>query len=117
MSEETLFTKIINGNIPAEILFEDDHCICIRDINPQAPTHVLVIPRKPLPRLVDATEDDKALLGHLMLKVGEIARELGIERAFRVVINNGESAGQTVFHLHLHILGNTTFDEGSLGIG
>ncbi|WP_185236617.1 histidine triad nucleotide-binding protein [Teredinibacter franksiae] len=116
MSEETLFTKIINGNIPAEILFEDDHCICIRDINPQAPTHVLVIPRKPLPRLVDATEDDKALLGHLMLKVGEIARELGIERAFRVVINNGESAGQTVFHLHLHILGNTTFDEGSLGI-
>ena len=117
MSEETLFTKIINGNIPAEILFEDDHCICIRDINPQAPTHVLVIPRKPLPRLVDATEDDKALLGHLMLKVGEIARELGIERAFSVVINNGESAGQTVFHLHLHILGNTTFDEGSLGIG
>jgi len=117
MSEETLFTKIINGNIPAEILFEDDHCICIRDINPQAPTHVLVIPRKPLPRLIDATEDDKALLGHLMLKVGEIARELGIERAFRVVINNGESAGQTVFHLHLHILGNTTFDEGSLGIG
>ncbi|WP_075186892.1 histidine triad nucleotide-binding protein [Teredinibacter haidensis] len=116
MSDETLFTKIINGDIPADILFEDEHCICIKDIHPQAPTHVLVIPRKPLPRLCDATQEDKVLLGHLMLQVGEIARKLGIDEAFRVVINNGAGAGQQVFHLHLHILGNKTFDEGSLGM-
>jgi len=116
MSEETLFTKIINGEIPADILYEDEHCICINDINPQAPTHVLLIPRKPIPRICDAVDSDKILLGHLMLSVGEIARKLGIEEAFRVVINNGESAGQTVFHLHLHILGNSTFSEGSLGM-
>ncbi|TVZ39785.1 histidine triad (HIT) family protein [Alteromonadaceae bacterium 2753L.S.0a.02] len=116
MSEPTLFTRIINGEIPADIVYQDDQCICIKDIHPQAPTHVLVIPRKPIPRLVDATEDDKALLGHLMLSVGEIARHLGVDEAFRVVINNGEAAGQTVFHLHLHILGNKTFAEGSLGM-
>lgn len=115
MPEETIFTKIINGDIPSEKIFEDDKCICIRDVSPQAPTHVLVIPRKPIPRLVDANEDDQALLGHLMVKVGEIARQLGVDDAFRVVINNGESAGQTVFHLHLHILANKTFSEGSLG--
>ena len=102
MAEETLFTKIINGDIPADILYEDDQCICIRDIQPQAPTHVLVIPRKPIPKLAEASQDDKALLGHLMLAVGDIARKLG--------------AGQTVFHLHLHILANKTFEEGSLGM-
>ncbi len=116
MSEETLFTKIINGDIPTDKVYEDDQCICIKDISPQAPTHVLIIPRKPIPRLVEATEEDKALLGHIMLKVGDIARQLGIDEAFRVVINNGEAAGQTVFHLHLHILANKTFSEGSLGM-
>ncbi len=116
MSEETLFTKIINREIPADIVYEDDQCICIRDIHPQAPTHVLVIPRKPIPRLADATPQDKALLGHLMLKVSEIASILGVEEAFRVVINNGKAAGQQVFHLHLHILANKTFDEASLGM-
>lgn len=116
MSEETLFTRIINRDIPADIVYEDDHCICIKDIHPQAPTHVLVIPRKPIPRLADATEDDKLMLGHVMLAVGDIARSLGVEEAFRVVINNGEAAGQTVFHLHLHILANKTFAEGSLGM-
>ena len=78
MAEETLFTKIINGDIPADILYEDDQCICIRDIQPQAPTHVLVIPRKPIPKLAEASQDDKALLGHLMLAVGDIARKLGV---------------------------------------
>ena len=116
MSEETIFTKIINGDIPAEIVYQDDLCICINDISPQAPTHVLVIPKKPIPRLADATEEDKALLGHLMLSVGDIAKQLGVDEAFRVVINNGEAAGQTVFHLHLHILANKTFSEGSLGM-
>ncbi|PCK02932.1 MAG: histidine triad nucleotide-binding protein [Alteromonadaceae bacterium] len=116
MAEETIFSKIINGDIPADILYQNDVCICIKDINPQAPTHVLVIPRKPIPRLVDASEEDKALLGHLMLSVGEIAKQLGVEDAFRVVINNGEDAGQTVFHLHLHLLANTKFSEGSLGM-
>jgi len=116
MSEETLFTKIINGDIPAERLYEDEHCICIKDINPQAPTHVLVIPRKPIPKLSDATDEDKFLLGHLMLCVGDIARKMGVEDAFRVCINNGEAAGQTVFHLHIHILAGKTFSEGSLSM-
>ena len=112
MTEDTIFTKIINGDIQSEKLYEDDHCICIKDISPQAPTHLLVIPRKPIPRLVDATEDDKALLGHLLLSVGDIAREVGVDEAFRVIINNGANAGQTVFHLHLHILAGQTFTEG-----
>lgn len=115
MSEETLFTKIINGDIPAEIVYEDEHCFAIRDIAPKAPTHLLVIPRKPIPRLVDASSEDKALLGHLMLAVGDIAKQAGVDEAFRVVINNGAGVGQTVFHLHLHILGNKTFSEDSLG--
>ncbi|MDX2350249.1 MAG: histidine triad nucleotide-binding protein [Porticoccus sp.] len=114
MSEETLFTKIINGDIPAEIIYEDEHCFAIRDIAPKAPTHLLVIPRKPIPRLVDASSEDKALLGHLMLAVGDIAKQAGVDEAFRVVINNGAAVGQTVFHLHLHILGNKAFSEDNL---
>ncbi len=112
MSEETIFTKIINGEISSEKLYEDDQCICIRDISPQAPTHILLIPRKPIPRLADASEEDKALLGHLMLKAGDIAKELGVDDAFRLIINNGANAGQTVFHLHLHILAGKAFSEG-----
>ena len=115
MSEETLFTKIISGDIPADIVYEDEHCFAIKDIAPKAPTHLLVIPKKPIPRLVDATPEDKALLGHLMLAVGEIAKKAGVDEAFRVIINNGEGVGQTVFHLHLHILGNKVFSEDSLG--
>ncbi len=116
MSEKTIFSKICDGEIPAEILYQDEHCFCIKDINPQAPTHLLLIPKKPIPRLVDGVEEDHALLGHLMLKVGEIARQVGVGDAFRVVINNGEEAGQTVFHLHLHILANKKFAENSLGM-
>lgn len=115
MSEETLFTKIISGDIPADIVYEDEHCFAIKDVAPKAPTHLLVIPKKPIPRLVDATLEDKALLGHLMLAVGEIAKKAGVDEAFRVIINNGEGVGQTVFHLHLHILGNKAFSEDSLG--
>ena len=112
MTEETIFTKIINGDIPSDKVYEDDLCICIRDISPQAPTHLLVIPRKPIPRLADASSEDHQLLGHLMLKVGEIARQAGVDEAFRVIINNGANAGQTVFHLHLHILAGQAFSEG-----
>lgn len=112
MNEETIFTKIINGDIPSDKVYEDDKCICIRDIAPQAPTHLLVIPKKPIPRLVDATVEDEALLGHLMLKAGEIAHSQGVGDAFRLIINNGANAGQTVFHLHIHILAGKPFSEG-----
>lgn len=115
MAEATIFSRIISGEIPVDKLYEDEHCICIRDIAPKAPVHVLIIPRRPIPRLVDATDEDKALLGHLMLKVGDIARQLGIEEAFRLIVNNGEGGGQTVFHLHLHLLGDKQFTEGQLG--
>ncbi len=111
---DSIFTKIIQGDIPADIIYQDDDCICIKDIQPQAPTHLLVIPKKPIPCLAQATEQDHALLGHLMLRVGDIARHCGVEEAFRVVINNGADAGQTVFHLHLHILAGKAFSEGSL---
>lgn len=114
MADKTLFSKIIDGDIPADILYEDEYCICIKDIHPQAPTHVLLIPRKPIPKLADAQLDDAQLLGHLLLKVGEVTRLLGIDDGFRVIINNGEKGGQTVFHLHLHILGDKVFQEDSL---
>ena len=112
---DTIFGKIIRGEIPVDKLYEDDDCICIKDIAPKAPTHVLIIPKRSIPRLVDATEEDKAVLGGLMLRVGDIAKQLGIGDAFRVVINNGEGGGQTVFHLHIHLLGDKQFDEAQLG--
>jgi len=108
----TIFGKIIRREIPADIVYEDEHCLAFKDIHPQAPTHVLVVPKKEIPRLVDATAEDQALLGHLMLAVGKIVRQLGVEDAFRVVISNGADAGQTVFHLHLHILSGRRFREG-----
>ena len=110
----TLFTRIINREIPADIVYEDDHCIVINDIAPQAPIHMLVIPVKPIPRLVDASVEDKAMLGHLMWVAAEMARQVGVDEAFRLVVNNGEGAGQTVFHLHLHVLGNKNFAESEL---
>lgn len=116
MTEPSIFTKIINGDIPTDFIYQDDICVCIKDISPQAPTHVLIIPRKPLPKLADATVQDQGILGHLMLKAGDIARQLGVEDAFRLVVNNGQAAGQTVFHLHIHLLANKKFDEGSLGL-
>lgn len=105
----TIFTKIINREIPADIVYEDDLCLAFRDINPQAPTHVLLIPKKEIPRLVDAKADDAALLGHLMLTANKIAQELGVGDAFRLAVNNGADAGQSVFHLHLHILAGRAF--------
>lgn len=100
----TIFSKIIRREIPADIVYEDDLCLAFRDVNPQAPTHVLLIPKQEIPRLADAQDAEQALLGHLMLMAGKVARQLGVGDAFRLIVNNGADAGQTVFHLHLHIL-------------
>lgn len=114
---DTIFGKITRGEIPTAFLYEDDQCVVIRDINPQAPTHVLIIPRKPIPKLVDADSADQALLGHLLLVAGKVAEQLGVGDAFRLIINNGEGGGQTVFHLHLHILAGRDMAEGALASG
>lgn len=106
MSEDTIFSKIIRREIPADIVYEDDQCLAFRDIAPQAPTHVLLIPKKPIPKLSDAAAEDKELLGHMLLTLKTLAEQLNIaEDGYRVVINTGTNGGQTVFHLHLHLLG------------
>lgn len=109
MSEKTLFEKIIDREIPADIVYEDDECIAFRDINAQAPMHVLVCPKKPIPTVADAVDADASLLGRLMLKCGDIARAEGYGEAFRLVVNNGAEVGQSVFHLHIHVLGGRRF--------
>jgi len=102
----TLFQRIAAREIPAEFIYEDDLCFAIRDINPQAPVHLLVIPRKPLPRLAEATNDDLVLLGHLMLTVQKLAASTGVAiSGFRTVVNSGADGGETVPHLHVHLLG------------
>jgi histidine triad (HIT) family protein len=106
---DTIFSKIINREIPADIVYEDDLCLAFRDVNPQAPIHILVIPKKPIARIIDAEEEDQSLLGHLYLVANKIAREEGVEEAFRLVVNNGEGVGQSVFHLHIHILAGRAF--------
>lgn len=106
---ETLFSKIINREIPADIVYEDDLCLAFKDIAPQAPVHILLIPKKPVVKVADAEIEDQSLLGHLLLKAGHIAEEQGYKDAFRLVVNNGEAAGQTVFHLHIHILAGRKF--------
>ena len=109
MADKTLFEKIIDREIPADIVFEDDRVVAFRDINPQAPMHILVCPKKPIPRVVDAQAGDEELLGYVLLKAGEIARAEGHGEAFRLVINNGAAVGQTVFHIHVHVLGGRAF--------
>jgi histidine triad (HIT) family protein len=110
---DSIFGKIMRGEVPAEIVYEDDRALAFRDVNPVAPTHILVIPRKPLEMLSAAGEEDEALLGHLMLVAKKVAADEGLEN-FRVAINNGAGAGQTVFHLHVHVIGGRTF-ETTLG--
>lgn len=108
--DQNLFAKIIRKEIPADIVHEDDHCLAFRDIAPQAPVHILVIPKAPIARLGDAGESDREILGHLMWAAGEVARKEGLhEKGFRTVINHGEGANQTVFHLHVHVLGGRGF--------
>ncbi len=106
---DTLFSKIINREISADIVYEDDLCLAFRDINPQAPVHILLIPKQPIAKISDATDSDQSLLGHLLLKAGKIVREQGYADSFRLVVNNGERAGQSVFHLHVHILAGRDF--------
>jgi histidine triad (HIT) family protein len=101
---ETIFSKIIAKEIPAEILYEDDLCLAFKDVVPQAPMHFLIIPKKPIVKVSEAEQDDQALLGHLLLKAGEIAADQGHADNFRLIVNNGKGAGQTVFHLHIHVL-------------
>jgi histidine triad (HIT) family protein len=101
----TLFEKIIAREIPANIVFEDDLCLAFRDISPQAPTHILVVPKKQIPRVSAASPEDQGLLGHLLLTATKIARTENLAEGFRIVINNGSHGGETVPHLHIHLLG------------
>lgn len=101
----TLFEKIAAREIPADIVYEDDLCLAFRDIAPQAPVHILVVPKKTVPRLAAAAKDDQSLLGHLLLSAAEIARRENLTQGFRIVINNGPHGGETVPHLHVHVLG------------
>lgn len=105
MADRTLFQKIIDGDIPADKVHEDDRCIAIRDINPQAPEHILIIPKKPIARLDQTTEEDAALLGHLLLVVRQLGRHEAFRKGYRVVINSGPDGGESVPHLHIHLLG------------
>ena len=103
---KTLFEKIIAREIPANIVYEDDLVLAFRDIKPQAPTHVLIIPKKPIPRLAEAGTEDHKVLGHLLLKAAEVADKLGLKKGgYRLVVNNGPDAGEAVPHLHVHLLG------------
>lgn len=103
---DTIFGRIAAGEVPADILYQDEHLVAFRDLGPQAPIHVLIIPRKPIPTLNDLEEADAELAGRLLLAAARIARQLGISEAgYRVVINCNADGGQTVFHLHLHLLG------------
>ena len=102
----TIFAKIIRGEIPADKVYEDEHVVAFRDIQPQAPTHILVIPRKPLVSVADAGPEDAELLGRLLLAAAQIARDLGLEAdGYRLVTNIGRHGGQSVYHLHIHLLG------------
>ena len=105
MLKDNLFQKIIDKQIPATIVYEDDRCLAFKDINPQAPVHVLLIPRKVIRTHADITEADQELLGHLHLVAARLAKEMGLEKGYRLVINCQEQAGQTVPHLHMHLLG------------
>ena len=103
--KDNIFQKIIDRQIKADIVYEDDRCLAFRDVNPQAPVHVLIIPRKVIPTHDEIKEEDRELLGHLHLVAARLARQLGLQDGYRLVLNCREKAGQTVPHLHLHLLG------------
>jgi histidine triad (HIT) family protein len=105
MAEKTIFKRIIDGEIPADIIYQDDQCLAFRDIMPQAPTHVLVIPKREIASLDQLTDDDAQLAGHMLLVVRKLARDLGLNGGYRVITNCGPDAGQSVDHLHFHLLG------------
>lgn len=104
-TEDTIFGKILRKEIPCNFIYEDDQCVAFHDINAQAPVHFLVIPRKPIPQLSRAEDGDEALLGHLMIVARKLAKKEGLDRGFRLVINDGQHGAQSVYHLHLHVLG------------
>lgn len=104
----TIFGKIARGEMEADIVYQDEQCVAFRDVNPQAPTHILVIPKKEIAKVADLTADDETLVGHLFTVANEIAKKEGLED-YRLVVNNGSGAGQSVFHLHLHLLGGRLF--------
>lgn len=110
MAEKTIFKKIIDKEIPADILYEDEHCLAFNDISPQAPVHILLIPKKEIPSLAEAKVEDQLLLGHLLLTVQKLAKEFGLANGFRTVANTGADGGQTVNHLHFHLLGKRPLD-------
>lgn len=110
----SIFTKIIQRELPADILFEDEHCIVINDIKPQAPVHLLVIPKKPIKSLLEVSAADAQLLGHLNVVAAQVAKQAGCIEGFRLIANNGEQSGQTVFHLHYHVLGHKRLTEHGL---
>ncbi|MEQ9358609.1 histidine triad nucleotide-binding protein [Coleofasciculus sp. F4-SAH-05] len=107
---ETIFSKIIRREIPADIVYEDDLVLAFKDVAPKAPVHILLIPKKPIPQLAAAESHDHALMGHLLLTAKRVAEQVGLNQGYRVVINNGADGGQTVDHLHLHILGGRQMD-------
>ena len=106
---DSIFQKIIDKELPADIIYEDELALVFKDINPVAPTHLLIIPKKQIEKVSDAEDQDKELLGHLLLVAGKVARDLGIDEAFRLVVNNGAGAQQTVFHLHIHLIAEREF--------
>ena len=105
MSEKTIFKKIIDREIQADVVYEDELCLAFRDINPKAPTHILVIPKQEIASVNDLSEQDEPLIGHLWTVIRRLANELKLTGGYRVVVNNGADAGQTVDHLHFHLLG------------
>ncbi len=105
MAEKTIFKKIIDGEIPAQIVYDDDRCLAFRDVNPQAPTHVLIIPKTEIRSLSEAQNEHQSLLGHILLVIRDLAEKLGLDAGYRVVMNCGGQGGQTVDHLHFHLLG------------
>jgi histidine triad (HIT) family protein len=108
---KTLFERIIAREIPARIEHEDEDCIVIHDIHPQAPVHLLIIPKRVIPRVAEARPEDQAVLGHLLLAAGTVARKLNLERGFRLVVNNGPDATESVPHLHVHLLAKRQMNE------
>jgi histidine triad (HIT) family protein len=109
MNEKSIFEKIIDREIPADIVYEDEHCLAFRDIEPQAPIHVLLIPKKPITSLDDLTEPDHRIMGHLVMVAPKVAAELGVDKGYRLVCNCGPDAGQLVPHIHFHLLAGRPF--------
>lgn len=105
MPEKTIFKKIIDGEVPADVVYEDDRCLAFRDIDPQAPTHLLVIPRKEIPSLADLADEDAELIGHMHKVLRDLAQQFKLSDGYRVVVNCGANGGQAVDHLHFHLLG------------